>query len=330
MTQSPQDFVCAPILLIAFIRPDLLRDQIDRLRPIRPSRLFVAIDGPRSDHPGDDALCAECRNATREIDWPCAVQILAQPVNLGIVKAIPTALRWFFSHVEGGIILEDDCLFHPAFLRFASELLVRYADTPEIGAISGNNFYHTQTDPSTAYHFSRELGIWGWAAWRRTIRDFNEDIHAYEPDFKQLCRDNLLCYQGRLRIRRMMEQQLRHCTTWDLQLQLSFFRRKLLVIRPVENLSGNVGCGLGEKATNTGGYCYDRNLFSSASSVMRPLVPPATLERDLVSDRKTQQRAFGILPRILTFAGCKFPFLRTPIERVFPPLERMAPWLFYL
>lgn len=330
MPQSPNDFVCAPILLIAFIRPDLLHDQINRLRPIRPSRLFVAIDGPRSDHPADDALCAACRDATREIDWPCSVQVLTQPANLGIVKAIPTALRWFFSHVEGGIILEDDCIFQPAFLRFASELLVQYANCPEVGAISGNNFYKTQTDQSAAYHFSRELGIWGWAAWRRTIENFNEDIHSYKQDFEHICRENLLCYQGRLRLRRMMEQQLRHSTTWDLQLQLSFFRRKLLVIRPVENLSGNVGCGLGEKATNTGGYCYDQYLFSRVSSVMRPLVAPATLARDLASDRKTQQRTFGILPRILTFAGCTFPFLRPLIERFFPPLERMLPWLFFL
>jgi len=50
-------FDCAPVLLIGFNRPDYMSEQIAALRPVRPSRLYIAVDGPRADRPEEDELC---------------------------------------------------------------------------------------------------------------------------------------------------------------------------------------------------------------------------------------------------------------------------------
>ena len=42
-----------PLLLIAWRRPHTLRQVIDAIRPVAPSRLFVACDGPNPDSPGE-------------------------------------------------------------------------------------------------------------------------------------------------------------------------------------------------------------------------------------------------------------------------------------
>ena len=45
--------VKAPVVLIAFNRPDLTRRVFARIREVKPGQLFVICDGPRVDHPAD-------------------------------------------------------------------------------------------------------------------------------------------------------------------------------------------------------------------------------------------------------------------------------------
>ena len=57
------EFDCAPVLLIGFNRPERLKAQVDRLRAVKPRRLFVAVDGPRPDRPGEAEIVARTRAA---------------------------------------------------------------------------------------------------------------------------------------------------------------------------------------------------------------------------------------------------------------------------
>ena len=112
---------------------------------------------------------AECRALAAAIDWPCQIATLFQQVNLGCGLGVSTALTWFFSHEERGIILEDDILPELSFFPFCTELLDRYQDDPRVFAISGCNYVPPEaiTGPG-AYRFSRVSHIWGWATWRRS------------------------------------------------------------------------------------------------------------------------------------------------------------------
>ena len=62
--------------------------------------------------------------------------------------------------------------FYPGYTihKIPPELLVRFADHPEIGMISGNNYYHFQSPSVKSYYFSRLPLIYGWATWRRACR----------------------------------------------------------------------------------------------------------------------------------------------------------------
>ena len=52
-----------PVLLIAWRRPQTLRQVINAIRPVAPTRLFVACDGPNPKRPGE----AEKVAATRDL-----------------------------------------------------------------------------------------------------------------------------------------------------------------------------------------------------------------------------------------------------------------------
>ena len=116
-----------PLLLIAWRRPHTLRQVIDAIRPVAPTRLFVACDGPNPDRPGEAEKVAATRQVIeQEIDWPCQIERLYSDVNQGCRLGVSRAISWFFEQVEEGIILEDDCVPHPDFFPYCASLLERY------------------------------------------------------------------------------------------------------------------------------------------------------------------------------------------------------------
>lgn len=88
----------------------------------------MAADGPRADHRGGEGekVRAVRNYILSSIDWNCEVKTLFRDENLGCKRAVSSAIDWFFSHVEEGIILEDDCVPDQSFFPFCQELLERY------------------------------------------------------------------------------------------------------------------------------------------------------------------------------------------------------------
>ena len=64
-----------PILFLIFNRPDTTRIVFNRIREIRPSKLYVAADAPRTNKLGEPELCMETRAIIKDIDWPCESKI---------------------------------------------------------------------------------------------------------------------------------------------------------------------------------------------------------------------------------------------------------------
>jgi hypothetical protein len=109
-----------PILFIIFNRLDTTKQVFSAIRQIKPSRLFIAADGPRQTVAGETEKCQIVRGYVLDnIDWGCDIKTLFRSQNMGCGKAPAEAITWFFEQVEQGIILEDDCVPSMSFFRFA-------------------------------------------------------------------------------------------------------------------------------------------------------------------------------------------------------------------
>lgn len=172
-----------PVLILAFNRPEHLRALIDRLKQVRPSKVYLAVDGARPDRPAEAAAVRACQELLSAIDWPCTTSTLFQRANLGCGLGVSTAITWFFEHEERGIILEDDILPDVSFFPFCAELLDRYQDDARVFAISGCNYVPPEVISSPgAYRFSRVPHIWGWATWRRSWARHRLDIDCWRRE----------------------------------------------------------------------------------------------------------------------------------------------------
>ena len=283
--------VTEPILVMAFNRPDHLQVLLNRLREVKAAQIYVAIDGPRSAWQGEAEQVHKCRDLVGSIDWPCNVTTLFQDNNLGCGMGVSTAITWFFSHVDRGIILEDDIIPDPSFFPYCTELLDRYENDDRVFAISGCNFVpaSAQTHANLPYRFSQVPHIWGWATWRRSWVQHNLDIAGWR---KQLPPKRLWARAGRSVPASVYWASTfeilarKEVDTWDGQLVFASMVSHQLTATSNVNLIENIG--FGETATHT---VEDRNELQPIIPISMPLAE-VPVELDARADAWTRKYHF--------------------------------------
>ena len=320
-------FKCAPVLLIGFNRPDFMAAQIDVVRSASPAKLYLAVDGPRKDRLEEIDLCESVRNCVKFVDWSCEVKTLFRDENLGCRAGVSSAIDWFFENEESGIILEDDCSPSLDFFRFVSEMLVRYKDDTRIGEISGFETYGFQTNESDSYRFSACWGVWGWASWRRVWKYYDVNLSNWENSFWKIVDEAPWSRRSRDIFRKALHYVFEGGDTWDYQMQFLLLQNKMLTIVPRKRLIINIGIG-GDGATHTAGYNYDAGGWMQFEVLEFPLKHPGKIEQDFHADIMSDRRYYGLLPRLLTYLGCKLPRMRKFIDVIGRSVEYIAPFLF--
>lgn len=283
--------ISEPVLIMAFNRPDHLRILLMRLREVQPTKVYVSIDGPRASRPGEADQVMACRALVAGIDWPCEVLTNYQDDNLGCGLGVSTAISWFFSHEERGIILEDDIIPDPSFFPFCTELLDRYEHDDRVFAISGCNFVPPQEQghPEHAYRFSQVPHIWGWATWRRSWQQHQLDIAGWRH---QLPPTRLWARAGHSLPASVYWASTfellarKEVDTWDGQLVLASMVSRQFTATSNVNLIENIG--FGETATHT---VEDRDELQPITSIALPTQPvPVVLDHK--ADRWTRKHHF--------------------------------------
>lgn len=280
-----------PLLLIAWRRPHTLRQVIDAIRPLAPTRLYVACDGPNPERPGEaEKVAATRRVIEQEINWPCQIERLYSDVNQGCRVGVSRAISWFFDQVEEGIILEDDCVPHPDFFNYCSSLLERYRDDTRVWCISGNNFQDGHWRGDGSYYFGRIPLIWGWATWRRCWQHYDAECSQW-PSLREsgLLRSVFEDSVEREYWSRIWERLLvaGGPDTWDYQWTFTCLVNSGLTAIPNRNLVSNKG--FGDDATHTTGRAIDTSVGAGIDASRNP----SFVLSDSIADRYTFDQHFG-------------------------------------
>ena len=121
-----------PVLLLNFNRPKCSGRLLDNLSKIKPKKIYVSIDGHRNEVEGEKTKVDQVEEVFKAIDWECNLKIRRNPSNFGLRKAVKTALDWFYSENEFGIVLEDDVEFDENFFKYC-ERFSKYAPEMKVG-----------------------------------------------------------------------------------------------------------------------------------------------------------------------------------------------------
>ncbi len=242
-----------PILFLVFNRPDTTKRVFEAIKAHKPSKLYIAADGPRLNKEGESELCEETRKVVSAIDWPCNVKTLYRNENLGCKVAVSSAIDWFFDQEEEGIVLEDDCLPHPDFFRFCEEMLAYYRNDHKVMHIGGANFQKGKHRGDGSYYFSNYNHIWGWATWRRAWKKYDVNLTSYsEQECIEIINSQFdLEYERNYWKNVFKKLKEGNIGTWDYQWTYTIWKQKGYSILPNYNLISNIG--IGEGGTHTTG-----------------------------------------------------------------------------
>lgn len=253
-----------PVLLIAFNRPRTTKLVFSKIRQAKPTQLFISIDGPRGDHPEDHDNVAAVLKIFQGVDWDCKVHFLVQPKNLGCRYAPIAAIDWFFSNVEAGVILEDDCVPHVSFFDFCSWGLKKYRSDANVWHIGGNNFGANVSLFKENCAFVPLAQVWGWATWSDRWQKYERNIFNIKRQF--VLNKSFINWRVGLLAR---FNKLKHICdvsdgldAWDYSWQAVILNNSGLCLVPSENLITNIGDGI--DATHT---CLDKRLHLATNAL---------------------------------------------------------------
>lgn len=280
------------VLLVIFNRPEEAAAVFEKIKEARPSRLYIAADGPRANKPGEDELCRRTREVATKVDWDCEVKTLFKESNVGSRLGVSSAINWFFENEEEGIILEDDCLPADSFFWFCDEMLEKYRHDTRIRSISGSNYQKGQRWGDASYYYSNLIHVWGWATWRRVWVECDITLNSYDEQDVKAKLSNIFTDQMIIDIWHdlFVRTKAGLIDAWDYQLGFSTFFNNGLSVIPNYNLVTNIG--FGANATNT--YNVDSEFSKMALEHIGEMKHPLYILPEKAADLYTLNKEFYI------------------------------------
>lgn len=285
-----------PILLVIFNRPDKVKLLIESLRIIKPEVLFVTADGPRENNRYDSFKCNLVKKEVENIDWECTIHTNYSNKNLGCKIGVSSGIDWFFSHVEFGIIIEDDIIPNISFYRFCEELLFKYKDNQAIGMISGCNPIADEVDfNGDSYSYSTYANIWGWATWKRAWKNNDTSMYKWIEWRKN---DSNFMKLSQVKYFKLYWKDILNSVyigkidTWDFQWFFSLWINNQLCIVPKYNLIDNIG--FDKNATHTNGKFPSYLLKNRPKDIEIIMTYPKVVNRNIDLDNAISNTVFKI------------------------------------
>ncbi len=181
--QSPRKL--APVALFVYNRVENLRHTLEALKNncgANEFELFIFSDGPATS--ADVCAVEKVRHYIREQATGFKqVHIVEQPVNIGLQKSIVSGVDQLCEEFGQVIVLEDDIVTSPFFLKFMNDGLACYRDVAEVFSICAYLYpIHLKPEQRRETVFLDGMNCWGWATWADRWKRFNPNATELIPE----------------------------------------------------------------------------------------------------------------------------------------------------
>ncbi|WP_455674857.1 glycosyltransferase family 2 protein [Phocaeicola sp.] len=167
----------APIVLFVYARPWHTQQTIEALlhnAEASESILFIYSDAPKNAEA--KKWVEETRRYIHTIIGFKEIHIIERDTNWGLANSLIDGITHLVNIYNQVIVLEDDIMVFPYFLKYMNEGLEKYRYEDKVASIHGYMYPHRQQLPET--FFIKGADCWGWATWKRAWIFFNNDAQA--------------------------------------------------------------------------------------------------------------------------------------------------------
>ena len=231
----------SPIVLFIYNRLTLTQQTVEALKKnelAEQSDLVIYSDGPKG--PQDQAKVDDVRKYIHSIDGFNSVKIIEWPVSKGLADSIIAGVTEVVNKYGRIIVLEDDLLTSPFFLRFMNDALEFYEYQEKAISIHGYTYPVQKKLPETFFICGADC--WGWATWKRGWDLFEKDGKKLLEELKQKKLTKQFDFNGAYRFTRMLKQQIAGKNdSWAIRWHASAFLQERLTLYPGCSLIRHVG-----------------------------------------------------------------------------------------
>jgi hypothetical protein len=231
----------APIALFVYNRPWHTQQTLEALAGnelAAVSELLVFSDAPRGER--DIATVQEVRRLVRRIDGFKSVNVVERSSNLGLAGSIIDGVTAVCGQHGRVIVLEDDLITAPWFLRYMNDALSLYAADDAVGSIHG--YWYPVHRPLPATFFLRGASCWGWATWSRAWQLFDADGSRLLSELQRRRLSRQFDLDGAIAYTRMLRQQIAGISdSWAIRWHAAMFLAGKLQLSPATSLVRNIG-----------------------------------------------------------------------------------------
>ena len=246
-------------MLFVYNRPWHTQQTIDSLRKnelASCSELFIYSDNAKDteSRKGVDKV----RKYIENIEGFKSVTVIKRDKNMGLANSIIEGVTEVLEGYDKVIVLEDDLITSPHFLRFMNSALEFYKTEKNVWHISGWN-YPIQYGELEDVFLWRVMNCWGWATWNDRWKYFERNtqkiIHDFsKDDIKKFNLDGVENFFGQV-----LANRDKTVNTWSVYWYAIIFLKNGLCLNPTQSYVENIG------HDDSGVNCDNTDCFSSGT-----------------------------------------------------------------
>lgn len=272
----------APIALFTYNRPDKTKTVIESLMQnaeAKDSELFIFSDGPKNERAVEGVkanreylrslknlvLCKENNEYTFK-----SITIIEREKNWGLANSLIAGITEICDKYGRVIVVEDDLILSPYFLKFMNDGLEKYENEDKVGAISGFVYPVGKELPNT--FFLKYFNCWGWAIWKRSWDLLNLDTKYLLRKLR--FKKNEFELGGNGAYGNLYCQKVGLVNSWWVRLYASLFLANKLTLYPNVSLVTNNGIdGTGTHCNSKDNYGYSKiQIAKNAIEIHNPKI----------------------------------------------------------
>lgn len=138
----------------------------------KPQMLYIFQDGKKEST--NITEWKQVNELIKSIKW-CKTEVVVSDMNRGLSESIIFGTHYVSECNDAFVVLEDDCVPHPLWLKYMYDSLHRYKQVNDIFCINGCFRKADVESNGTDAYFSRRASSWGWGTWKDRWENFSLD-----------------------------------------------------------------------------------------------------------------------------------------------------------
>lgn len=236
----------APIILFVYNRPWHTKQTVESLKKnelASNSDLYIYADGPKEDATEEQKNnINSVRDYIHTVSGFKSVTLYESPKNKGLDTSIICGVSQVLNKHKRCIVIEDDIITHPFFLRYINTALDLYENDPNIHMIGG--FSYKIRKP---FWYHKDVMLvprccsWGWGIWIDRWTDVDWEMADYDRFINNPKAISHFCRGGNNMLTILREQRKEKIPAWDITWDYTRNKKNGYVLIPIRSLTYNVG-----------------------------------------------------------------------------------------